>query len=50
MIVNKRKINYKSGGDVVSGLKSIANKLGIPQKWHLAKHKYTGPFTELDKR
>jgi hypothetical protein len=37
MIVNKRKINYKSGGDVVSGLKSIANKLGIPQKMAFSK-------------
>lgn len=44
-------IRRKRGGDLISGLKSVANKLGIPLKnWHLPRHNYTGPFTELDKR
>ena len=41
----------KSGGDLVSAASKLANKLGIPLKnWHLPGHKFTGPFTELDKR
>jgi hypothetical protein len=29
----------------------LSSKIGIPLKnWHLPGHKYTGPFTELDKR
>ena len=40
-----------SGGDLVSAASKLANKLGIPLKnWHLPGHKFTGPFTELDKR
>ena len=43
------KIKY--GSDIVSGISKIASKIGIPLKnWHLPGHKYTGPFTELDKR
>ena len=39
------------GGDIVSGASKLASRLDIPLKnWHLPKHKYTGPFTELDKR
>ena len=39
------------GGDIVSGASKLASRLGIPLKnWHLPKHKYTGPFTELHKR
>lgn len=50
-MIPKRKIIKKEGGDVVSGLKSIANKIGIKLKnWHLPNHNYTGPFTELDVR
>ncbi len=41
----------KKGGDIVSIASKLSNKLGIPLKnWHLPGHKYTGPFTELDKR
>jgi hypothetical protein len=36
---------------MVSGLTKVADKLHIPLKnWHLPKHNFTGPFTELDKR
>jgi len=36
--------------DIVSNVSNLANKIGIPVKnWHLPLHKYTGPFTELDK-
>ena len=39
------------GGDIVSGASKLASRFGIPLKnWHLPKHKYTGPFTELHKR
>lgn len=39
------------GGDIVSSLANFSNRIGIPLKnWHLPGHKYTGPFTELDKR
>jgi len=41
----------RTGGDIVSGASSLARKLGIPLKnWHLPGHKFTGPFTELEKR
>ena len=41
----------KSGRDIVSGASKLASKVGLPLKnWHLPKHKYTGPFTELHKR
>lgn len=41
----------KVGCDIVSGASKFASKIGIPLKnWHLPKHNYTGPFTELDKR
>lgn len=44
MLVTKR------GGDMVSTWSNTAKKIGIPLKnWHLPRHKYTGPFTELDK-
>ena len=40
-----------SGGDIVSKVSNLAKKLGVPLKnLHLPGHKYTGPFTELDKR
>ena len=40
-----------SGSDIVSNVSNLANKIGMPVKnWHLPLHKYTGPFTELDKR
>lgn len=40
-----------SGGDIVSTVSKLANKIGVPLKnLHLPGHKYTGPFTELDKR
>ena len=40
-----------SGGDIVSSLSKLANKVGIPLKnFHLPGHKFTGPFTELHKR
>lgn len=43
--------NIHIGGDIVSGVHSVARKLGIPLKnWHLPGHKFTGPFTELEKR
>jgi len=39
------------GGDIVSRASKLASRLGIPVKnWHVPKHKYTGPFTELHKR
>lgn len=39
------------GGDIVSSLSKVSEKIGIPLKnWHLPGHKFTGPFTELDKR
>jgi hypothetical protein len=42
MEIRKRLIK-KEGGDVVSGLKSFASKLGIPLKnWHLPRHNFTG--------
>lgn len=42
---------FRTGGDIVSGASKISEKLGIPLKnWHLPGHKFTGPFTELDKR
>lgn len=40
-----------AGGDIVSKVSILAKKLGVPLKnLHLPGHKYTGPFTELDKR
>ena len=39
------------GGDIVSTASKFSDKIGIPLKnWHLPGHKFTGPFTELDKR
>ena len=39
------------GGDIVSGASKLASQLSIRLKnWHILKHKYTGPFTELHKR
>lgn len=39
------------GGDIVSSLTKFSNRIGIPlRNWHLPGHKFTGPFTELDKR
>ena len=39
------------GGDIVLVASKLAEKIGIPLKnWHLPGHKFTGPFTELDKR
>ena len=39
------------GGDIVSSLSKLSEKIGIPlRNWHLPGHKFTGPFTELDKR
>ena len=36
---------------IVSALSKGAKKLGINLKnWYLRKHKYTGPFTDLDTR
>ena len=41
----------QDSGDIVSRASKLASKLGIPLKnWHLPRHNYTGPFTELDKR
>jgi len=40
-----------SGGDIVSTVSKLAKKIGVPLKnVHLPGHKFTGPFTELDKR
>jgi len=40
-----------SGGDIVSTVSKLADKIGVPIKnHHLPGHKFTGPFTELDKR
>ena len=40
-----------SGGDIVSTVSKLAKKIGVPLKnLHLPGHKYSGPFTELDKR
>jgi len=40
-----------SGGNIVSTVSKIANKIGVPLKnIHLPGHKFTGAFTELDKR
>jgi len=40
-----------SGGDIVSSVSKLAKKIGVPLKnLQLPGHKYTGPFTELDKR
>ena len=40
-----------NGGDIVSSLANFSNRIGIPlRNWHLPGHKFTGPFTELDKR
>ena len=39
------------GGDIVSSLSNVADKIGLPLKnVHLPGHNFTGPFTELDKR
>lgn len=39
------------GGDLVSSMSNFSTKLGMPLKnWHLPGHKFTGPFTELEKR
>ena len=41
-----RKTNYKRGGDMVSGLTKVADKLHIPLKnWHLPKHNFTGQIS-----
>jgi len=41
----------RRGGDIVSAASRLSQRLGIPlTNWHLPKHKFTGPFTELDKR
>jgi len=40
-----------SGGDIVSTVSKLAKKNGVPLKnIHYPGHKFTGPFTELDKR
>jgi len=40
-----------SGGDIVSTVSKLAKKIGVPLKnLHLPGHKYTVPFTLLDKR
>ena len=39
----KKRLIKKEGGDIVSGLRSFANKIGIQLKnWHLPQHNYTG--------
>ena len=49
VVVIRKKIFF--GSDIVYSASNLANKLGTQLKnWHLLKHKYTGPFTELDKR
>jgi len=49
--IRRNQLRFSCGGDIVSSASKLANKLGIPLKnWHLPRHKYTGPFTELDKR
>lgn len=46
-----RRPRVAVGGDVVSAMSNFSNKIGMPLKnWHLPGHKYTGPFTELEKR
>ena len=36
---------------MVSGAKKFASKIGMNlANWHLPRHKFTGPFTELNKR
>lgn len=44
MVIKVKRLNTnKKGGDIVSGLTKVANKVGIPLKnWHLYKHNYTG--------
>jgi len=40
-----------SGGDIVSTVSKLAKKIWVPLKnIHLPGHKFTGPFTEFDKR
>ena len=48
----KHQSSLKRGKDIVSGLTKTSKKLGLPepQNWHLPKHNYTGPFTNLDER
>lgn len=44
-------IPLRTGGDLVSKLSDVSEKIGIPLKnFHLPGHNFTGPFTELDKR
>jgi len=42
----------KYGGNVVSEFTKFTKKYGLPEpkNWHLPKHKYTGPFTDLSIR
>jgi len=36
-------IRYNRGGDIVSSVSKLANKIGLPLKnWHLPGHKHKG--------
>ena len=46
------KVKSKDGSDIVSGITKFSKKLGLPEpkNFHLPGHKFTGPFTEFEKR